>query len=87
MGCEEFFSPMGEGEDEKTIAAHLQHQSQLFIDKQEKVVVKRLLDLTYSKYRKLLVTNYKISTILELYSTLHTEQEVSEKSFYLYLHR
>ena len=78
---------MGEGEDEKTIAAHLQYQSQLFIDKQEKVVVKRLLDLTYSKYRKLLVTNYKISTILELYSTLHTEQEVSEKPFYLYLHR
>lgn len=40
-GVKIFFSPIGEGEDEQTIAARLQHQIQLSIDKQDKVVVKR----------------------------------------------
>ena len=40
-GVNNFFSPIGEGEDEQTIAARLQHQIQLSIDKQDKVVVKR----------------------------------------------
>ena len=56
-----FFPPIGKGEDEETMAAHekrLQHQSQLSIEKQDKLVVKRLLYLTYSKRRKLLVTDY-----------------------------
>ena len=89
-GVNNFLPPMGEGEDEETIAAHekrLQHQSQLSIEKQDKLVVKRLLDLTYSKRRKLLGTDYtKISTILELYLILCSEQQVNEKSFCLYLH-
>ena len=41
---------MGEGEDEETITAdqkRRQHQIQLSIEKQYKLVVKRLLDLTY----------------------------------------
>ena len=44
-----FLPPIGEGEDEKTMAAHekrFQHQSQLSTEKQDKLVVKRLLDLT-----------------------------------------
>ena len=48
-GVKNFLLPMGEGEDEETISAHekrLQHQSQLSIEKQDKLVVKRLLDLT-----------------------------------------
>ena len=55
-----FLPPMGEGEDEETMTEHekrLQHQSQLSIEKQDKLVVKRLLDLTYLKRRKLLVTD------------------------------
>ena len=89
-GVKNFLPPMGKGEDEETMAAHekrLQHQSQLSIAKQGKLVVKRLLDLTYSKRRKLLVTDYtKISTILELYPILCSEQQVNEKPFGLYLH-
>ena len=89
-GVKNFLPPMGKGEDEETMAAHekrLQHQSQLSIEKQDKLVVKRLLDLTYSKRRKLLVTDYtKISTILELYPILCSEQQVNEKPFGLYLH-
>ena len=84
-GVKNFLPPMGEGEDEETIAAHekrLQHQSQLSIEKQDKLVVKRLLDLTYSKRRKVLVTDYtKISTILALYPILCSEQQANEKSF------
>ena len=89
-GVKNFLPPMGEGEDEETIAAHekrFQHQNQLSIEKQDKLVVKRLLDLKYSKRRKLLVTDYtKISNILELYPILCSEQQVNEKSFCLYLH-
>ena len=89
-GVKNVLPPMGEGEDEETIAANekrLQHQSQLSIEKQDKLVVKRLLELTYSKRRKLLVTDYKkISTILELYPILCSDQQVNEKSFCLYLH-
>ena len=38
-----FLHPVGEGEDEETMAAHekrFQHQSQLSIEKQDKLVVK-----------------------------------------------
>ena len=89
-GVKNFLPPMmGKGEDEETMAAHekrLQHQSQLSIEKQDKLVVKRLLDLAYSKRWKLLVTDYtKISTILELYLILCSEQQVNEKPFGLYL--
>ena len=84
-----FLPPMEEGEDEETMAAHekrLQHQSQLSIEKQNKLVIKRLLNLTYLKRRKLLVTDYtKISAILELYPILCPEQHVNEKPFCLYL--
>ena len=77
-GVKNFLPPMGKGEDEETMAAHekrLQLQSQLSIEKQDKLVVKRLLNLTYSKRRKLLLTDYtKISTILELYPILCSEQ-------------
>ena len=55
-GAKNFLPPMGEGEDEETVTAHkkrLQHQSQLSIEKQGKLVVERLLDLTYPKGRKL----------------------------------
>ena len=89
-GVNNFLPPIGEGEDEETMAAHeklLQHQSQLSIEKQDKLVVKRLLDLTYSKRRKLLVTDYtKIYTILELNPILCSEQQVNEKPFCLYMH-
>ena len=78
---------MGEGEDEETIAVldkRLQHQSRLSIEKQGKLVVKKLLDLTYSKRRKLLVTDYaKISTILELHLILCEEQQINEKAYCL----
>ena len=77
-GVKIFFPPIGKVEDEEAMAAHekhLQHRSQLSIEKQDKLVVKRLLDLTYSKRRKLLVTDYtKISTILELQPILCSEQ-------------
>ena len=77
-GVKNFLPPMEEGEDEVTMAAHekrLQHQSQLSIEKENKLVIKRLLNLTYLKRRKLLVTDYtKISTILELYPILCPEQ-------------
>ena len=77
---------MGEREDEETITAHQkrrQHQIQLSIEKQYKLVVKRLLDLTYSKRRKLLVRDYtKISTFLELCSILCPKQQVNEKPFF-----
>ena len=63
------------------------HYGQACIEKQSKAVVKRLLDVTYSKRRKLSVTDYtKISTILELYPTLCSEQQMNEKPFCLYLH-
>ena len=55
-GAKNFLPPMGEDEDEETVTAHkkrLQHQSQLSIEKQGKLVVERLLDLTYPKGRKL----------------------------------
>ena len=72
------------------MAAHekrYQHQSQLPIEKQDELVVKRLLDVTYSKRRKLLVADYtKISIILELYPILCSEQQVNEKPFGLCLH-
>ena len=86
----DFLPPMGKCVNEETMVAHekrLQHQSQLSIEKQDKLLVKRLLDLTYSKRRKLLVTDYtKISTILELYPILCSEQQVDEKPFGLHLH-
>ena len=63
------------------------HYGKGCIEKQGKVFVKSLLDVTYLKLRKLLVTDYtKISTILELYPTLRSEQQVNEKPFCLYLH-
>ena len=81
---------MGKVEDEEAMAAHekrLQHRSQLSIEKQDKLVVKRLLDLTYSKRTMLLLTDYtKISTILELYPILCSEQQVNEMPFGLHLH-
>ena len=81
--------PMREGGDEETMVAHekhLQHQIQLSIEKQDKQVVKRLLDLTCLKRKRLLVTDYtKFFTILELYPILCSEQQVNEKSFCLYL--
>ena len=46
---------MEEGEAKETMTAHeklFQHQSKLFIEKANKVVVKILLDLTYSKHEK-----------------------------------
>ena len=89
-GVKSFLPPMREGEDEDTIAAYekrLQHQSQLSTENQDKLVVKRLLDLTYSKRRKLLVTDCtKISTILGLHPILCSEQQINEKLFCLYLH-
>ena len=89
-GVKNVLASVGKGEDEETMAAHekcLQHQSQVSIERHDKLVVKRLLDLTYSKRRKLLVTDYtKISTILELYPILCSEQQVNEKPFGLYLH-
>ena len=47
-GVKNFLPPMGEGEDEQTMAAHekyLRYQSQLYITKQKKPVVESLLDL------------------------------------------
>ena len=81
--------PMREGGDEETMVVHekhLQHQIQLSIEKQDKLVVKRLLDLTCLKRKRLLVTDYtKFFTILELYPILCSEQQVNEKLFCLYL--
>ena len=81
--------PMREGGDEETMVVHekhLQHQIQLSIEKQDKLVVKRLLDLTCLKRKRLLVTDYtNFFTILELYPILCSEQQVNEKSFCLYL--
>ena len=62
-GVQNFFPPVGEGEEEETMAVHekhLQHQSiqsQLSFEKEDTLVEKKLLDLTYSKLRKLLVTD------------------------------
>ena len=89
-GVKNVFPPMGKVEDEEAMAAHekrLQHRSQLSIEKQDKLVVKRLLDLTYSKRTMLLLTDYtKISTILESYTILCSEQLVNQMPFGLYLH-
>ena len=49
-GVKKFFSPIGEGEDKETMAVHeecLHHQSELSIEKQDKLVVKILLNLIY----------------------------------------
>ena len=82
VGVKNFLHVMREGEDEETIAAHaklFQHQSQLSTEKQDKLVVKRFLDLTYSKSNKILVTDYtKISTNMELYPILCSKQQVNE---------
>ena len=89
-GVKKFISPIGEGEDKETMAVHeecLHHQSELSIEKQDKLVVKILLNLIYPKRKKLLVTDYtNISNIQELYPILCKEQQVNEKPFCLYLH-
>ena len=60
------------------------HYGKGCIEKQGKVFVKSLLDVTYLKLRKLLVTDYtKISTILELYPTLCSEQQVNEAILFI----
>ena len=49
-GVKKFISPIGEGEDKETMAVHeecLHHQSELSIEKQDKLVVKILLNLIY----------------------------------------
>ena len=62
-----FLPPMREGEDEETMVVvhekHLQHQIQLSIEKQDKLVVKRLLGLTCLKCKRQITQSYRLHKV------------------------
>ena len=75
-----FLPDYPEGEDERSMELHMsriQKIQRLSREKQDKLQIKRLMEITFSHRRRLLVTEFvKVQTLVEMYPIPCHEEEV-----------
>ena len=80
MGYEELLLDYPEGQDGRSMELHMsciQNIQRLSKEKKNKPQINRLLEITFSHRRKMLVTEFvKVQTLVEMYLILCHDEEV-----------